>query len=102
MNKLILGINNIKLSVMSGLPKAPPLPSTGNADLDGTYTKAMAILFNTSIVLSIGTFMMLGAMFLFPSKVQNAKDQSTWTLVGTIMIFSAANMVTFLSNMKLL
>jgi hypothetical protein len=85
-----------------GYPSAPSVPSTGNGQLDATISRIMLILFVTGIVSALAGFIMLGNMFIWPSRKDKAKDHAPWTVLGSIILFSAGGIVTFISGMQLL
>ncbi|MGL4383724.1 MAG: hypothetical protein ACRCS4_00280 [Flavobacterium sp.] len=99
MKNILTKISNNAVIMM---PTAPSVPTTGSADLDSTITTFMKILFAGAIFAAIAAFIFLGMQYLRPSKVQEAKDQTLWSFLGTLMIFSAPNIVLFLSKMNIL
>jgi len=88
--------------MLTGLPGAPALPTTGNSSLDDTMARIMTIIFVIGIAAALIGLISLGVLFMFPSKREKAKEQWPYIIIGMAILFSAGSIVAFIAGMQLL
>jgi uncharacterized membrane protein YedE/YeeE len=88
--------------ILSGLPGAPDLPTTGNSSLDNTMSKLLLFAFIFGVASALIGLITLGVMFMWPSKREKAKEHWPYIVVGMLILFSAGSIVAFISGLQLL